>query len=92
APEQWTHIDLDVNDAAQLAQTMEKVTEVRRVTQGEARALGFWHDQEPDDNPPVDAEGRVEVPRWRHALVNMAHPLLLQGLVILDTPGLNAIG
>ncbi|MEO5795411.1 MAG: dynamin family protein [Rhodoferax sp.] len=92
APEQWTHIDLDVNDAAQLAQTMEKVTEVRRVTQDEARALGFWHDQEPDDNPPLDTQGRVEVPRWRHALVNMAHPLLLQGLVILDTPGLNAIG
>ncbi len=91
-PEQWTHIDLDVNDAAQLAHTMEKVTEVRRVSQDEARALGFWHDQEPDDNPPLDAEGRVEVPRWRHALVNLAHPLLLQGLVILDTPGLNAIG
>jgi hypothetical protein len=32
------------------------------------------------------------VPRWRHALVNIAHPLLKQGLVILDTPGLNAIG
>ena len=92
APEQWTHFGLDVHDAAQLAQTMEKVTEVRRVTQEEARALGFWHDQEPDDNPPVDAGGRIEVPRWRHALVNMAHPLLLQGLVILDTPGLNAIG
>lgn len=92
APEQWTHVDLDVNDAAQLAQTMEKVTEVRRVTRDEARALGFWHDQEPDDNPPVDADGRIEVPRWRHALVNMAHPLLVQGLVILDTPGLNAIG
>lgn len=92
APGQWTHIDLDVNDAAQLAKTMEKVTEVRRVSLDEARALGFWHDQSPDDNPPLDTEGRVEVPRWRHALVNMAHPLLLQGLVILDTPGLNAIG
>ena len=34
----------------------------------------------------------MEVPRWRHALINIAHPLLKQGLVILDTPGLNAIG
>ncbi|HWI78853.1 MAG TPA: dynamin family protein, partial [Ramlibacter sp.] len=34
----------------------------------------------------------VDVPRWRHALINIAHPLLKQGLVILDTPGLNAIG
>jgi len=32
------------------------------------------------------------VPHWRHALINMAHPLLKQGLVVLDTPGLNAIG
>jgi hypothetical protein len=34
----------------------------------------------------------VEIPRWRHALINVPHPLLKQGLVILDTPGLNAIG
>ena len=34
----------------------------------------------------------VEVPRWRHAMINFPHPLLQQGLVILDTPGLNAIG
>ncbi len=29
---------------------------------------------------------------WRHAIINMPHPLLKQGLVILDTPGLNAVG
>ncbi len=92
APEKWMRIDLDVNDAAQLAQAFEKVAEVRKVTKDEARALGFWHDETPDDNPMVDATGMVEVPRWRHALINIAHPLLKQGLVILDTPGLNAIG
>ncbi|MDO9090073.1 MAG: dynamin family protein, partial [Burkholderiaceae bacterium] len=91
-PEQWTHVDLDVNNAGQLAQALEKVAEVRRVPKEQARALGFWHESMPEDNPPVDAEGMVEVPRWRHALVNIAHPLLRQGLVILDTPGLNAIG
>jgi hypothetical protein len=32
------------------------------------------------------------VPAWRHALINYPHPLLRQGLVVLDTPGLNAIG
>ena len=32
------------------------------------------------------------MPRWRHAIINFPHPLLKQGLVILDTPGLNAIG
>ncbi len=92
APEKWTRIDLDVNDPKQLALAMEKVAETRRVTQDEARALGLWHNESPQDNPLPDAKGMVEVPRWRHALINIAHPLLKQGLVILDTPGLNAIG
>jgi hypothetical protein len=91
-PEKWTRIDLDVNDPAQLACAFEKVAEVRHVSRDEARALGFWNDESPDDNPLSNAEGLVEVPRWRHALINIAHPLLRQGLVILDTPGLNAIG
>ncbi len=91
-PEKWTRIDLDVNDPQQLAVALEKVAETLRVTPDEARALGFWDSQTPEDNPLTDAEGMVEVPRWRHALINIAHPLLKQGLVILDTPGLNAIG
>ena len=91
-PEKWTRVDLDVNDPAQLAQAFEKVSEVRRVTQEEAKALGFWHDDVPEDNPMPGPDGLYEVPKWRHALINIAHPLLKQGLVILDTPGLNAIG
>ena len=91
-PENWMRIDLDVNDPAQLAQALEKVAEVRHVTKDDARALGFWHDENIDDNPLVRSDGLIEVPRWRHALINIAHPLLKQGLVILDTPGLNAIG
>lgn len=91
-PEKWHRVDLDVNDPAQLAQAFEKVSEIRRVTVDDARALGFWHDESPEDNPMVGSDGLVEVPRWRHALINIAHPLLKQGLVILDTPGLNAIG
>ena len=91
-PEKWTRVDLDVNDPVKLSKALEKVAEVRHVTQDEARALGFWHDDAPQDNPRVNADGLVEVPKWRHALINIAHPLLKQGLVILDTPGLNAIG
>ncbi|RST51821.1 dynamin family protein [Variovorax sp. MHTC-1] len=91
-PEHWTEIPIDVEDAEQLSQTMNKVAEVRWVPMAEARSLGFWSDDAPEDNPVPDAKGRVEIPRWRHAVLNMPHPLLEQGLVILDTPGLNAIG
>ena len=91
-PEKWIRIDLDVNNPQQLASALEKVAQTRKVSQEEARALGFWNAQAPEDNPQQDAQGLVEVPKWRHALINIAHPLLKQGLVILDTPGLNAIG
>ena len=91
-PEKWMRVDLDVNDPRQLAEALEKVAEVRHVSKEDARALGFWHDENIDDNPLVGADGLIEVPKWRHALINIAHPLLKQGLVILDTPGLNAIG
>ena len=92
ATDKWERVDLDVNDPQQLARAIQKVAEVRRVSRSEATALGFWNEDLPDDNPPIGADGNVEVPKWRHALINMAHPLLKQGLVILDTPGLNAIG
>ena len=42
-PEKWHRVDLDVNDPGQLAQAFEKVSEIRRVTVDEAKALGFWH-------------------------------------------------
>jgi Dynamin family len=91
-PEKWVRIDLDVNDPKQLASALEKVAETRRVTPEDAKALGLWQGDALEDLPAVDAQGLVEVPKWRHALINIAHPLLKQGLVILDTPGLNAIG
>jgi hypothetical protein len=92
APERWQHFDLDVHDSEQLACAMAHVADTLRVSQDEARALGFWRDEAPEDNPPLGPDGLVEVPKWRHALINLDHPLLKAGLVILDTPGLNAIG
>lgn len=91
-PEKWQRIDLDVSNPKQLAEAFSKVAETRRVSLEDARALGFWHKQGSEQGLLQDAQGMVEVPKWRHALINIAHPLLKQGLVILDTPGLNAIG
>jgi hypothetical protein len=91
-PEQWEQIALEVGNPKQLAEAFAKVAETRRITENEAHALGFWQNQSGNKSYRQDAGGLVDVPRWRHALINIAHPLLKQGLVILDTPGLNAIG
>ena len=91
-PDAWTCVPLDPASPERLAEALGQVMRADFVAEEQARALGFWNDEQPDDNPPVDAEGRVEVPAWRHARINYPHPLLKRGLVILDTPGLNAIG
>lgn len=88
----WVTIPLDIQSADQIAGALEKVAQIQKVSTQEASALGFWHDELPDENPSTDAQGFVEIPLWRHALINMPHPLLKEGLVILDTPGLNAVG
>jgi hypothetical protein len=91
-PRAWRRLALDIGNADKLAESLQEVTRTEWVTEDQARALGFWDDATPDDNPPRDESGKVEVPAWRHALINYPHPLLKQGLVVLDTPGLNAIG
>jgi hypothetical protein len=91
-PRAWTHLPLNVKAPDELSEALKQVMRTRWVSQDEARTLGFWDDARPSENPPLDDEDRVEVPEWRHALINYPHPLLKQGLVVLDTPGLNAIG
>jgi hypothetical protein len=88
----WTTRPLQIDDPEKLAESLQEVTRTKSVSKDEARLLGFWDDANGDDNPPVDERGNIEVPAWRHALINYPHPLLKQGLVVLDTPGLNAIG
>lgn len=91
-PNAWHCTLLSLNDADALAAALQPVVATRQVPVDEARLLGFWNDEQPDDNPPRDEHGQVEVPAWRHALINLPHPLLQRGLVVIDTPGLNAIG
>jgi hypothetical protein len=88
----WTRIRLDADDPDRLATALSEVMRTKAVTVEMARALGLWHDDRPEDNPQPVGDGLVEVPAWRHAAINYPHPLLKRGLVVLDTPGLNAIG
>ena len=90
--EPWQHVPLEIDNPQALARALEAVTRTQRVSVETATALGFWSDEQADDNPPQAADGTVEVPAWRHALINYPHPLLRRGLVVIDTPGLNAIG
>jgi hypothetical protein len=90
--EHWQIVPLDPDDPQSLVQALGAVTRTQRVNLQQAIALGFWDEEHPEDNPPQAADGSVEVPAWRHAVINYPHPLLQRGLVVIDTPGLNAVG
>ncbi|HMM55488.1 MAG TPA: dynamin family protein [Candidatus Desulfobacillus sp.] len=91
-PEEWRVVELDTSSAQAMNAALLQVGERKRVTPELAEKLGFAIDETAAEGLRPDAQGLVEIPCWRHAVINFPHPLLEQGLVILDTPGLNAIG
>jgi hypothetical protein len=91
-PEEWQIVPLDTGSPESMQEALRHVSETTRVTPEEASSFGFHIGNGEIDLYRVGDDGMVEIPRWRHAVINFPHPLLKQGLVILDTPGLNAIG
>lgn len=91
--EEWETIPFDLSDPLAMAAALRHIADTRLVTTTDAEALGFTVTNDPTQNGvAITTDGQVEIPRWRYALINFPHPLLKDGLVILDTPGLNALG
>lgn len=91
-PIEWVRLVLDPDDPRQLQDALRKLTEVKAMPAPDAIELGLWDPADESARHQLRADGTVEVPAWRYALVNYPHPLLQAGLTILDTPGLNALG
>jgi GTPase SAR1 family protein len=91
-PAAWTTLPLELESPERMIATFRQVSLTRRVSADEAQSYGLYDPEDPDLAGAAGDDGLVEIPQWRHALINFPHPLLKQGLVILDTPGLNAIG
>ena len=89
-PVEWIKITIDPNSEADLSEALRSLVQTKQVPKDEAVALGLY-DEDTMHEAGADA-ATVQIPAWRHALINYPHPLLTSGLVILDTPGLNALG
>ncbi|MCK5639187.1 MAG: dynamin family protein [Gammaproteobacteria bacterium] len=92
-PIHWTQIELQLDSPESMAEAFQEIVKTKPVPLAEARDLGLYNEADlhlhsPDGTVPKT----IDVPMWRHALISFPHPLLKQGLVILDTPGLNALG
>jgi predicted GTPase len=92
-PIHWTQIILTVDNPDQVSEALREVIKTKQVPLEKARELGLYDES---TDPYLRAHGKspdeVEIPYWRHAMISFPHELLKQGLVVLDTPGLNAMG
>jgi len=91
-PGAWTVLPLNLDAGADMHEVFKQVSLTRQASVEEAKRYGLYDEDDPDMPVTLDDDGMVEISLWRHAIINFPHPLLKQGLVILDTPGLNAIG
>jgi uncharacterized coiled-coil protein SlyX len=91
-PEEWKVVTFDVDSNESMINAFKEVSSTKSVSLAEAEKYGLFDPNSADDAISVNKNGTIDVPSWRYAMINFPHPLLEQGLVILDTPGLNAIG
>lgn len=88
----WTEFPLNLDSADEMSAILMRLADTMPVDAATAEAYGLINPGDEETARSLERDGRIAIPRWRHALINFPHPLLKQGLVILDTPGLNAIG
>ena len=87
-PVNWTTLPLNLDSAEEMAETLMEIVKSKTVLRSEAEECGLLTNTTEVDSGSAE----VEIPVWRHAIINYPHKLLKQGLVVLDTPGLNALG
>ena len=85
----WRSILFDADSPDSTARALAALSETKRISLSDAVAWGLHGEGVAFPAGESDAT-LVDVPRWRHAIVNYPHPLLDAGLVIIDTPGLAA--
>ncbi len=90
-PIEWSKIRLNTASAADMKKSLKALADTKKVYALEARMLGLAPMVNEKGELPGEEE-LVEVPAWRYAMINYPHPLLTNGISILDTPGLNAMG
>ncbi|HYA39548.1 MAG TPA: dynamin family protein [Candidatus Methylomirabilis sp.] len=91
-PDAWVVFPLELESPRKMTETFQEIVKTKSVSADYAEQIGLYHPDATVTHHLLNTDGTVEIPAWRHAIVNYPHPLLKQGLVVLDTPGLNALG
>ncbi|MBM3396515.1 MAG: hypothetical protein FJY37_18185, partial [Betaproteobacteria bacterium] len=91
-PGEWVKLRLNMTSQKDVLQAMASLAGHKTVAVDVAVQLGLMDPSEAYSTTVVTRGNRLQIPSWRHTMINYPHPLLKSGLVILDTPGLDALG
>ena len=83
SPIEWITMRLNVDSPESTAEAMRSLTESRTVGIDEAKSLNLTNVERTGD--------AVTIPAWRYALINLPHPMLKSGLIVLYSPGLQML-
>ena len=83
SPIEWITMRLNPDSPESVSEAMRSLVEARTVSVDEAKSLNMTS---------VERSGDVvSVPAWRYALINMPHPMLKSGLIVLYTPSAHVL-
>jgi hypothetical protein len=83
SPIEWITMRLNAESPESTADAMRSLTESRTVGIDEAKSLNLTNVERSGD--------AVTIPAWRYALINLPHPMLKSGLIVLYSPGLQML-
>jgi hypothetical protein len=72
----WSRIELNIESPEQMTEALLQLVQTKDISQQEAKELGF-----PPHTLEMKENNKLQVPVWRHAVINYPHPLLKSGLV-----------
>jgi hypothetical protein len=80
SPIEWITMRLNPDSPESIAEAMRSLVESRAVSVDEVKALTLT-------NVERSSGDAVMIPAWRYALINLPHPMLKSGLIVLYSPG-----
>lgn len=91
-PNLWKKVKLDIASPDAMKESLKALVATQSVDLNTAKNMGFWDENDSSMKRSLSEKGTVDIPQWRHALINYPHPMLKDGLIVVDTPGLNTMG
>jgi hypothetical protein len=78
-PTEWSVVPLETESAEAMQEALRSVSEVIHVAPEVAEKYGFARGDKNSSLIRLTEDGTVEIPRWRHAIINFPHPCCNRG-------------